>query len=613
MKIFRTREVLWGVLAIVFVSVLVIAVGERHDAVPVEAQTQLAELEGWAWDGDNIPSPGGGGTGWISFNSSNNPGGSPQPFAVTYNTVTGALGGRAWSSSIGWLSFDRSETFTPPSPDVCSGVGSTACIQGAQLVGWARFLTACTAVPCTQTNSYPNRGGWDGWVRLSGLTTGNQPYGVSVGSLEFGGQAWGSDSVGWIYFAHPTLGCSGFCVKKKYDFSLHKPADISVIKTQSKTNVIEVETIAGDPQLVTLSAVVKNNPAGVSVSLSPVSCLPDRICTTTATVTTTGAAIANRDEVIEITGTASGLTHKTDFKVYINDIPGGCLYNLSNSGDITVDQGDDAVVTIRGFLSPGYTCPQVPLSASGQPSTANPSPAACALNVSSPCTSTVTLQTAGVTPRSYPITVTGNPAGGPVIRTDFNLIVRAICAVLPCVPLGDFTLKHRPYDDGEPSLDTTDPRTVSHPHFVRDISIATSHSTNTFLRVEPIGGFADTVKIEIVDVKRDDIVNSPPGNAYDICVGFGSSFGPTCPADGIGDGAVIPLNQFAFKFNERVGTSISGVQPNVPVLFNVIRQTAEDVRYVIHLQASATSDSAVTSDTYIVLVIGASTPGYTEI
>ena len=103
MKIFRAQEVLWGVLAIVFVSVLIIAVSGRHDAVPAQAQTQLAELGGWAWDGDNIPSPGGGGTGWISFNSSNDPppGGSPAfPFAVRFNTVTGALSGRAWSSTL---------------------------------------------------------------------------------------------------------------------------------------------------------------------------------------------------------------------------------------------------------------------------------------------------------------------------------------------------------------------------------------------------------------------------------------------------------------------------------------------------------------------------------
>ncbi|MFA6158742.1 MAG: hypothetical protein WC763_03940 [Candidatus Paceibacterota bacterium] len=148
-------------------------------------------LTGFAWS-SNI--------GWISFNSTNdhNAGvAGVQPSAIDYGvnfaTSTGYLGGSgatltgyAWSSNIGWIQFGGLSGF-PTGPGTTA---DNAKISGSNLVGWAKALSAAGA-------------GWDGWISLSGTS-----YGPTLSGSSLTGYAWGSSVVGWVSFdvAGPTSG-----------------------------------------------------------------------------------------------------------------------------------------------------------------------------------------------------------------------------------------------------------------------------------------------------------------------------------------------------------------------------------------------------------------------
>ena len=126
--------------------------------------------------------------GWISFNNCTSP---TSCSGISYGVTTdsnGNLSGAAWSTNVGWLNFNEtsgcpiSGCTTQPKVDLTTGVFS----------GWARFTS--------------NGGGWDGWVNLSGLTAN-----TSTGIIS--GHAWGGDVVGWIapismkiYIGIPTPG-----------------------------------------------------------------------------------------------------------------------------------------------------------------------------------------------------------------------------------------------------------------------------------------------------------------------------------------------------------------------------------------------------------------------
>ncbi|MBI2100533.1 MAG: hypothetical protein HYT47_00715 [Candidatus Vogelbacteria bacterium] len=149
-------------------------------------------LSGYAWS-SNI--------GWISFEGSN------PDYGVT---LSGADATRdfAWSSNIGWISFE-SDTGTPPSGN--AGVS----LIGDKLVGWARACSVYPAGTCAGDALRPDseRGGWDGWIKLGDQTTDcdsdpNGRFGACLNaSNQLDGFAWGADVVGWIDFcADPAIG-----------------------------------------------------------------------------------------------------------------------------------------------------------------------------------------------------------------------------------------------------------------------------------------------------------------------------------------------------------------------------------------------------------------------
>ncbi len=217
-------------------------------------------LSGWAWAGlENI--------GWISFNcnskvDTNSDGIVDQPLKVCNGGVNanklcnpgnpkavtcpeascvdacnvvnygvninadGIFSGYAWSENIGWISFNEDEL---------SGCPATPCrawvdLSTKEVSGWARacavFQTGCSG------NLDPNRGGWDGWIRLRGLN-----YGVSldtsVSPAEFQGWAWSDMVIGWISFNCKDRNvCSTSNYKVTTTFVLNQPPNKPGVPTE---------------------------------------------------------------------------------------------------------------------------------------------------------------------------------------------------------------------------------------------------------------------------------------------------------------------------------------------------------------------------------------------
>lgn len=162
-------------LAFIFAAILIITSAE-YTTKPntVDAQTTTTttdttvqtKLSEYAWS-DNI--------GWISFKDGLRP--------VSIGT-DGSLTGYAWSENIGWIQFGGLSGF----PNTTNG--TNAKLVGNSITGWARVVSGMTP------SGVDNRGGFDGWISLSGSN-----YGVTVNGSNLGGFAWGSDVVGWIDFS----------------------------------------------------------------------------------------------------------------------------------------------------------------------------------------------------------------------------------------------------------------------------------------------------------------------------------------------------------------------------------------------------------------------------
>lgn len=146
----------------VYVVFLVLGWYKITDDTPPHATAGVSDnLSGWAWS-SNI--------GWISFNSANcdsdgdlqvdltAPAGCPAPGTPISNygvnvQSNGELQGYAWSDHIGWISFNSSELNIAG----CPSADCTARRIGDELIGFARALKPATS----------GISGWDGWISLS--------------------------------------------------------------------------------------------------------------------------------------------------------------------------------------------------------------------------------------------------------------------------------------------------------------------------------------------------------------------------------------------------------------------------------------------------------------
>lgn len=174
-------------------------------------------LSGWLWVGNGTNS-------FISFCGGQ--GTSRCPGTVNYQVIidnsTGEFRGYAFlgiqDAVTGdryedYLSFNKSETGTPPEPpfnnsnqDYIAFIDPTT-TGVKKMEGWGRFMSACDKDSngrCTSSGPGVNSGGWDGWVRFSeGVAQNGTAYPGFIATSDgvdgfLTGYGWGGDVVGWI-------------------------------------------------------------------------------------------------------------------------------------------------------------------------------------------------------------------------------------------------------------------------------------------------------------------------------------------------------------------------------------------------------------------------------
>lgn len=133
-------------------------------------------LDGWAWGGTVV--------GWISPWSPN-----AHHYGLNIDPDDNYhLSGHIWSENIGWISFNREVTGTPPSNDVCPDGSCLGLLDlnDLTLKGWARAVN--------------HGGGWDGWISLSGTAQDETVYGPELNpeNRHFEGWIYGGEVIGWI-------------------------------------------------------------------------------------------------------------------------------------------------------------------------------------------------------------------------------------------------------------------------------------------------------------------------------------------------------------------------------------------------------------------------------
>jgi len=164
-------------------------------AIPAFAATPLS---GYAWS-SNI--------GWISFNPSD---GATVALSTSSpcSTTAACLTGYAWSPNIGWVEFGNLSGFPG------SGGNVTVNMSTGAVSGWARACAGTVSGDCSSMTSRAD--GWDGWIELSdsgsnakhptvtgltGTATSSQGISLNPSSGAFSGYAWGSNVVGWLSFS----------------------------------------------------------------------------------------------------------------------------------------------------------------------------------------------------------------------------------------------------------------------------------------------------------------------------------------------------------------------------------------------------------------------------
>lgn len=168
-----------------FVAVFVAATALKTQASIVDNVTGW--LVGWSDDGAGNPS-------YVDYISMNdiNPGGGGAAYGVNIPAVDGLLSGYAWDGGLGsYVAFTNANGYL----NGCPTAPCNARREGNAIRGWARIVSIADAL------AIGNSGGWDGWIRLDGVTINN-----ATGQLA--GHAWAGDQ-GWIDFSGARISICG--------------------------------------------------------------------------------------------------------------------------------------------------------------------------------------------------------------------------------------------------------------------------------------------------------------------------------------------------------------------------------------------------------------------
>jgi hypothetical protein len=162
------------------------------------------ELQGFAWSG-YTQGPSLVGIGWISMNCSNTGTCGTSDYKVELD-FSGNLTGYAWSSNVGWISFDPTGPYPTGSGVINDDAQATngTFTGNLDFGGWARVCAAAANPATCSGSTNVTAGGWDGWIALSGTAAGG--YGITMTPTSAANgptnYAWGGSTVvGWIDFS----------------------------------------------------------------------------------------------------------------------------------------------------------------------------------------------------------------------------------------------------------------------------------------------------------------------------------------------------------------------------------------------------------------------------
>ena len=170
LHIFRNKYT-FAFLALVSVLAIIVFSNNPLKISQASNSSPTNYLSGWAWS-SNI--------GWVSFNCADEGVCSNSNYGVQISTSTGKLSGYAWSSNIGWINFAPAGPY-PENPQTSAVVSTSTRVAS----GWIRALS--------HDNSYDD--GWDGWIQI---TDASSTASSTNGKLN--GWAWGGPVVGWLNF-----------------------------------------------------------------------------------------------------------------------------------------------------------------------------------------------------------------------------------------------------------------------------------------------------------------------------------------------------------------------------------------------------------------------------
>lgn len=262
------KRFITGLLITIFAVALIFILSSQEKTSAGSGQN----VSGWAWS-SNI--------GWISFNDLA-PGSGGGSYGVNVDSA-GNISGYAWSNNIGWISFNAGDVSGCPQSPCAPTLNKT----NGQISGWAKALNGSAAT------------GWDGFIRLRGQAADGSPYGVdaSIGSpCAWTGWAWGSSVVGWISFNG-----SGYGVTGSGDACRSAPPKPLAVSCSGSPNP------AGLNQTVTWSSLVAGGTAPYSYSWSGTNALSGSTQTVTKAYTTPGTKNAT------VTVTDSGSPAQSQF------------------------------------------------------------------------------------------------------------------------------------------------------------------------------------------------------------------------------------------------------------------------------------------------------------
>ncbi len=200
----------------------------------------LDNLDGFAWSSN---------VGWISFNCENTDC-TDSNYGVSLGAEQNgqrAFSGFAWSSNVGWVSLNAQDVAGCPGGGTCAPVINTSTNQAQ---GWGKALAG----------NNDSGDGWDGWVKLGGQTTDGQAYAAElVDSRYFQGWSWAGENgsngnpdgvIGWISWScdnRSTCGTAEYRVQfKNVTINVAKSGNGLVVSGENPPQINCGDTCSGE-------------------------------------------------------------------------------------------------------------------------------------------------------------------------------------------------------------------------------------------------------------------------------------------------------------------------------------------------------------------------------